>query len=433
MKAVIPLLLSFLFVTFHNNLLAQTQILKSPYVSPKATVSQTIGMTDVEVTYYRPAAKGRVVWGELVTYGAVWRTGANYNTIITFTDDVTIEGKTLKAGKYGLHTIPEKEKVTVIFSNNAALWGSSAYNTNEDALRVEVPLKKNKRHYEHLTIEFEDLTTESAVCAIKWADHQIPFTVKADVHNVVLSSFREQLQTKAGWSWQGWHEAANYCLVNDVNHQEALGWATRSAFMSPTPQNLITKAKLTGKVKSADDEQKAMKTALETLEQDLGSLTCTWREYNAAANYAMQNKAYDEAMAWSAKSVEMNPNMTNMMAQANILAAKGDEKGAQNIKAAAIERGSNAELNNYGYQLLFSGKTADAVTIFEANTKKHPNDPNAWDSLGEGYLNNGQKDKAIEAFKKSLSMNPAPNVKANSLKLLEQLGVEYKADAKIKP
>lgn len=430
MRAFVSLL-SFLLVG-SLTLNAQTQILKSPYQSPKATVSQTIGMTDIGVTYYRPAAKDRPVWGELVPYGTIWRTGANYNTVIAFSDDVKIEGQTLKSGKYGLHTIPGKEKTTVIFSNNTSAWGSFSYNPSEDALRVEVDLKKTEHHYEYLTVEFEGLTAESAVCAIKWADHQIPFTIEADVHNIVLASFREQLQTKAGWSWQGWNEAANYCLTNNINHKEALGWATRSAFMTPTPQNLITKAQLTGKVKAADDEAKAQKIALETLESDLNSLPCTWKEYNAAANYAMRNKSYDQALAWSEKSVEMHPNMTNMMAKSQILASKGDEKGAAKVKTAAIERGSNAELNNYGYQLLNQGKTAEAVAVFEANTQKNPSDPNVWDSLGEGYLTHGQKDKAIEAFKKSLSMNPPPNVKANSIKLLHQLGVEHEAE-KIKP
>lgn len=430
MKTFLPILLSLAFTFTHLHSTAQTQILDSPYPSPKATVSQTVGVTDIMVTYYRPAAKEREIWGKLVPYGSMWRTGANYNTVISFSDDVKIEGKTLKAGKYGFHTIPEKDKVTVVFSNNSSSWGSFSYNKAQDALRVEVPLKKTGHYYEYLTVEFEDLTQESTVCAIKWADHQIPFKVEADVHNIVLASFREQLQTKAGFSWQGWNEAATYCLRNDINHQEALGWATRSAFMNPTPQNIITKARLTGIVKNGEDQAKATAVALETLGSDLGSLSCTWKEYNAAANFAMQNKDYDKAIFWSNQSVEMNPNMTNMMAKSQILASKGDEKGAAKVRAAALEKGSNAELNNYGYQLLNQGKLSEAVMVFEANTKKHPEDPNVWDSLGEGYLNNGQKEKAIEAFKKSLSMNPLPNVRANSTKLLKQLGVEYDGDIK---
>jgi tetratricopeptide (TPR) repeat protein len=120
----------------------------------------------------------------------------------------------------------------------------------------------------------------------------------------------------------------------------------------------------------------------------------------------------------------MSQQMTNMMAQSTYLAAIGEHEDAVKMKVEAIQQGTNAELNAYGYQLLFSGKSEEAVEIFEANTKKYPDDPNVWDSLGEGYLNAGNKEKAIKAFKKSLSLNPPANVKANSMKLLKQLGVD---------
>ena len=123
----------------------------------------------------------------------------------------------------------------------------------------------------------------------------------------------------------------------------------------------------------------------------------------------------------------MSPNMTTMMAHSQVLKAKGDEQKAEKVKKEAIARGTNAELNNYGYQLLFGGKGEEALDIFEANTEKNPEDPNVWDSLGEGYVNTGHKEKAVKALKKSLSLNPPDNVRANSLRLLAQLGVEYEA------
>ena len=99
-----------------------------------------------------------------------------------------------------------------------------------------------------------------------------------------------------------------------------------------------------------------------------------------------------------------------------------------------IAKGTNAELNLYAYQQMWAGKTEEAVAIFEANAAKHPDDPNVWDSLGEGYLQAGKKEKAVEALKKSLSMDPPANIKANSIRLLEQLGVRYEEkDTKTKP
>jgi tetratricopeptide (TPR) repeat protein len=241
-----------------------------------------------------------------------------------------------------------------------------------------------------------------------------------------LSSIRNELRGKGGWTWQGWNEAANYCLQNDFNHQEALGWATRSVFMTPTAQNLNTKAKLTAQIKAGAGEKPDPEVILSVLEQDLEAFPTTWKEWNAAAALAQNNGDLDRAVKWSATSVRMSPQMTNMMAQATYLTAKGKTQEAEKLKKEAVQRGTNAELNTYGYQLLFSGKQKEAIAIFQANTEKNPSDPNAWDSLGEGYTNIGDKENAIKAFKKSLSLNPPANVRANSLKFLKQLGEEIR-------
>ncbi len=418
--------LSFVFFLASFTVHAQP-VLKAPQASQKAAVSQAVGLTDIVVKYHRPAVKGREVWGKLVPMNAVWRAGANENTVIKFSTDVRVEGKKLPAGAYGLHMIPGEEKWTVIFSSNTSSWGSFGYKEEEDALRVEVIPQKTGAFREYLTYEFDDIGQNSAACVLKWADKAVPFRIETDVHEVVLASMRQELDGIAQFNWQGWFEAANYCLQNDINHEEALGWASRSVFMSPNPQNLTAKASLAGKVKGEGQPEKEVKIAMKTMQADLEALPCTWKEYNAAANFALQHKQYEQAMAWSEKAVAMAPNMTTMMAQAKAMEAKGDSEGAKKVKQDAVSRGTNAELNNYGYQLLFSGKTSEAIAIFEANTKKYPEDPNVWDSLGEGFVYAGEKEKAVKALKKSLSLNPPDNVRANSLKLLAQLGVDYEA------
>ena len=417
MKKITLLFAAFLCISFLAN--AQTQFVNTPNASPKALVGQTIGISDVYVSYYRPAVKGRTLWGELVPYGAPWRAGANDNTIIKFTDNVKIEGQELPAGKYGLHMIPGKEEWIVIFSNNHSSWGSYSYSEKEDALRVSVKAIETTDFEEHLSFKFTSLNKDNATCALHWGKLQVPFNIEMDVHNKVLAGMREDLRNKAGWNWQGWHEAANYCLQNDINHEEALQWASRSVFMTPNAQNMVVKAKLVSQVK---DSKEAM---WKSIGKDLEASACTWKEYNGAATFAMKKKNYEKAEAWSAKAVDMNPTMTAMMTHAQVMAAKGDEKAAKAIKTKALAKGSNAELNSYGYQLLFAGKTDEALMVFEANVDKNPEDPNVWDSLGEGYYNAGKKEAAIKAFKKSLSLNPPANVKANSLKLLGQLGVEH--------
>ncbi|MDX1940222.1 MAG: DUF2911 domain-containing protein [Saprospiraceae bacterium] len=418
------------FILIQHFAFAQTSVTKTPDASPKAAVMQTIGLTDIKVVYHRPAVKGRQVWGNMVPYNAVWRAGANDNTVISFSTDVKIEGKELKAGTYGLHMLPKENECEVIFSNNSTAWGSFSYNQAEDALRVTIQPQKTTQFYEWLAYEFEDPSANSTICALKWENKAFPFKIEANTPEIVAASLRAQLQNKAGFNWIGFNEAANYCLNNNVNLQEALTWATQSVGINPQPVNMLTKARLTGKINGAGDKAKELELTLTTLENDLKIFPVTWKEYLGAANYAQQNGNLDKALAWADESVKSHQAMSNMIAKSNILQAKGDTKGAETVKKQAIEKGTNAELNNYGYQLLFAGNMAGAIEIFEANTKKNPTDPNVWDSLGEGYFTAGEKDKAITAFKKSLSLNPPANVKANSMKFLAQLGV--KADD-IKP
>jgi len=106
---------------------SQPTELNIPRVSQRGTVSQRVGLTDITIAYHRPAVGGREIWGKTVPYGKVWRAGANENTTITFSDDVSIEGKPLAAGTYGLHTIPDKDQWTIIFSKNSTSWGSFSY------------------------------------------------------------------------------------------------------------------------------------------------------------------------------------------------------------------------------------------------------------------------------------------------------------------
>ena len=132
------LVISSLFLLNTMNVYAQYKRLPLPMESQQATVSQRIGITDISITYHRPLVNGRKIWGDLVPYNAVWRAGANENTTITFTHDVTVEGKSLAAGTYGLHMIPTENEWTIIFSKNYTSWGSFFYKEAEDALRIKV-------------------------------------------------------------------------------------------------------------------------------------------------------------------------------------------------------------------------------------------------------------------------------------------------------
>ncbi|MFO8029787.1 MAG: DUF2911 domain-containing protein [Cyclonatronaceae bacterium] len=156
---------------------AQVRPSESIRSSPNAIVGQTIGTTDISITYGRPSVRGRVIFGELVPFDAVWRTGANEATTITFTGDVTIEGEPLAAGTYGLFTIPrDNGEWTLIFNNTAEQWGAYRYDPGEDILRVNVSATEAP-HTEQMLFLFEDVKDSSGKAVLYWKDVRVAFRI----------------------------------------------------------------------------------------------------------------------------------------------------------------------------------------------------------------------------------------------------------------
>jgi hypothetical protein len=151
-------------------------------ISPKATVKQTIGFNNVTIEYGRPGVKGRIIWGNLVPYNAVWRAGANEATKITFAADVKINGKKLKAGSYSFFAIPTEKNWTLIFNKVADQWGAFEYNDVEDALRVEVTTEKeNNCWQEWLAYTITKTSDKTAVVRLEWEKLKVPFTVEVEI------------------------------------------------------------------------------------------------------------------------------------------------------------------------------------------------------------------------------------------------------------
>src|SRR6201984_883744 len=164
--------------------------LNLPDVSQAAEVKQRVALTDITVKYHRPLVNGRKIWGGLVPYGKVWRAGANENTTIEFSDPVSVEGKPLDKGTYGLHMIPNQNSCTVIFSKTNTGWGSYSYDQKDDALRVDVkprPLAENK---EALEFDFEDLKPTSTAVTLEGAELGVPFTVSVNDADPTLQTIR---------------------------------------------------------------------------------------------------------------------------------------------------------------------------------------------------------------------------------------------------
>lgn len=248
-----------------------------PRGSQKAKVTQRVGISDITIVYSRPSVNNREIWGKLVPYGmnnlgfgtaeeSPWRAGANENTTIKFSDDVTVEGKPLKAGKYGLHMIINPDNTaTIIFSNSYQAWGSYFYDPVDDALRVDVNMT-DAPHTEQLTYLFNEVDATSAVASLNWEKKQIPFKIGVDVPNVVLADIRRKLENAPGFQRQTWEQAAAYSLNNGGDMEEALGWINGTIegmfFSEKNFANLSTKAQILNKLNRSEEADAIMDEAL---------------------------------------------------------------------------------------------------------------------------------------------------------------------------
>ena len=227
------------------NAVAQLNI---PRESPRQEITQIVGDTKIAVVYHRPNVKTREVWGKLVPYGEVWRTGANDNTTFETSGDVKINGQTLPKGKYGLHTIPNKDEWTIIFNKVNNEWGSFKYDQKQDALRVTVkPLKEEFQ--ETMAFGFENLKMNSADVVIAWEKVKVPFTVDVgDVNGRVLTDVRSQVANAKADDFRTPAQAAGWILNSKMtaNYEEALKWIDGSIKTRETFGNLNTKARLLG-------------------------------------------------------------------------------------------------------------------------------------------------------------------------------------------
>jgi hypothetical protein len=342
-------------------LVSQGQVTTPRVPSPAATVSQTIGISTVTVNYSRPSVNGREVWGKLVPYG--WN----------------IQG---------------------VGTGNSAPWRAGA---NENTV---IKLTHPAMIEGHM---------------VPAGSYGLFFVINADnTGEVVLSkdykswgSFfydpkQDEMRAKISLRTIPMTERLTYDFENVTKSsgELVLNWE---------------KMQFPVKMEFAVDD-----IVMENAEAELkGAAAFNWQGWSGAANYALQNKVnYDRALAWIDNAIAIDANFTDLGVKSGLLKATGKDADADKVMKMAIDVATENELNNYGYQLLAgSDQEKDkAIGIFVLNTQRHPTSPNCFDSLGEAYALKGDKKNAIVSFKKSLSMNPPANVRANSEKYLKQLG-----------
>ncbi|WP_224998911.1 DUF2911 domain-containing protein [Cesiribacter sp. SM1] len=203
--------------------------LKMPQASPAEKTSTTIGLTDVTLEYARPGVKGRErnIFGGLVPYGEVWRTGANASTKVTFSDSVKVKGQWLPGGTYALYTIPGQDEWTVIFNKNLGLWGSMGYKQEEDALRVKVKPVNIGEPAETFTINFSEFTNNTANMNILWDFTKVSVPLETEVDSKVMAQIKETM-SKPVENGGTYFQAANYYYRNGKDKQQALQWVDKA-------------------------------------------------------------------------------------------------------------------------------------------------------------------------------------------------------------
>jgi ribosomal protein S4 len=278
-----------------------------PRPSQKASVMQTIGVTDLTITYSRPGVKGRKIWGDalptqtatgeatldnqnirpadavIVPWGHAWRTGANEATQFVVTDDVLINGQKLPAGSYSLHTIPTKDEWTIIFNSVANQWGSFSYDAAKDTLRVKVKPVWEDHNKEWLEYWIDPVNDNSAQVNIRWEKVRVPFTVEVkDVPAVALAKARAFVAAAKPDDWNTPLQASNFAfsIPDKADMAEAAGWLEQSIKIKETYQNLSAKARMLAKQGKAEEAvavgekalvlAKAAKANTANLEKSLG-------------------------------------------------------------------------------------------------------------------------------------------------------------------
>ena len=352
-------LLPFLFSTLFSAI-TQSQGITTPRTpSPAAMVQQTIGISTVTVNYSRPSVKGREVWGKLVPYGWNAQGFGNGNSA------------PWRAGA--------NENTTIRFSHTAKVEGKDIpageyglfFVVNEDNTG-EVILSKDSRSWGSFWYE----------------------------------PSHDQIRAKIQLRSSPMTEMLTYDFINNTK-------STSELVLNWEKKQFPVKIEF-------DVDGIVIANAVEELKGPVGF---NWQGYNSAANYALNNKVnYEQALKWSDQAIAQNNSFATLSTKSNLLKAMGKTVEADTIMNNALAIANENELNVYGYTLLGNGQNDKAIEIFILNTRRFPKSPNTWDSLGEAYATKGDKKNAIANFKKSLSLNPPPNVKANSEKFLKELG-----------
>lgn len=249
-KSILVVLLVLSFVTVS---LAQLDL---PRPSPNSSVMQYVGITKVKITYSSPGVKGRKIWGGLVPYDKVWRTGANNATEMHFSTNVKINGQSLPAGKYSFFTIPGDTEWTVIFNSRTDIEGLD-YQGDADVLKLKVR-PETGGFRERMTFLIENNTNDGADIVLQWEKLRLVLKMEVATNEMIMKNAEKEI----GDTWETPYRAANYCLQQDINLDKAMEWVNLSISLKETYWNTKVKAQLQAKAGKKNEAIKTMTKAI---------------------------------------------------------------------------------------------------------------------------------------------------------------------------
>ena len=276
----------FAIAIFMISIVGNSQV-KTPQASPKSLLNQLVGLTDVEIEYSRPSAKGRIVFGELVPFGRLWRTGANANTTISFSDDVVIDGKTLKKGKYALYTLPRIDTWEIIFYTKTDNWGNpDTFSEENVALRAIVKPELTARNVETFTIDINNLDNNFGVLNLMWERTLVALKFEVPTQKIAIQSIEKAL---AGPTAGDYYSSAQYFYQSNGDLTKALTYINKALELNVDKPFYYTRLKSLIQAKLGDK-----KGALETAKQSLAAAILAKNN-----DYIKMNQ--DSILEWSKK------------------------------------------------------------------------------------------------------------------------------------
>lgn len=278
MRNMMTLLLALVAFSFT----AQAQM-ELPQPSPKAEIEQMVGLTEIEIEYSSPGVKGRDIFGGLVPYGKIWRTGANKATALSFSRDVMIADTEIPAGEYSLFTIPGEDEWTIILNSETELWGTGSYDETNDVVRFTATPEQHDEFVERFRILVEDFDNEKAHIAIEWADVVVSFPVMVHTKKQAYASIEETLSP----SWQRYAQAARYAWEQEGDLDNAGLWASESIAVESTWYNHWIMGEVLAEQGDTEAALEHMNMALE-----LG---------NEAENFWYKSRVEENIENWTAK------------------------------------------------------------------------------------------------------------------------------------